>query len=66
MDDYPEMDQVSKFVAGIELRCTYEEEVESPGSAPRWFELAAGIAPFHLTKYPILPSDFATDWYNLM
>jgi hypothetical protein len=62
VDNYPAIDVVSQFKAGIEMRCGYEEDLESPGSAPRWFELASKEVPFYLTKYPVLPKNFETDW----
>jgi hypothetical protein len=62
VDDYPEIDVVTQYVAGIEMRCGYEEELESPGSAPRWFELASQEVAFFITKYPVLPEFFETNW----
>ena len=62
VDTPPAIDTVSKYIAGIQMRCTYEENVEAPGNVPRWFELAAGKIPFYLTKYPVQPDNFVTDW----
>jgi hypothetical protein len=58
----PYRDPVTQYAQGIEIQCTYEENAESVGNAPRWFELGSEAVPFYLTKYPIPPSDFETDW----
>lgn len=43
-------------------RCRYEEDPSTPGNAPRWFELAGGEKVFSLTKDPVFPADFETNW----
>lgn len=43
---------------GIELNCTYEEDVGTPASNPRWFEASTGSTLFHLTQEPLDPAEF--------
>jgi hypothetical protein len=61
-DGFPEIDDRNKFGAGTELQCSYEEDPSNAGSSARWFELSGGEVAFYLTKKPIFPPDFVTDW----
>jgi hypothetical protein len=43
---------------GIELNCTFEEDVANPASNPRWYEADGGSVIFYLTKEPKPLSQF--------
>jgi len=42
---------------GVDLKCTYEEDVENAAGNPRWYEMSSGPI-FHLTKEPLSPKSF--------
>ena len=46
---------------GINLYCTYEEELFVPAAQPRWFEQAVGTTIFHLFHEPMDYASFSGD-----
>ena len=54
-------DNDGKGSPGVPLYCAFEEEVFSPTTATRWFELEEGDTLFYLTKEPISAGDFVAD-----
>ena len=50
---------------GIDLECTYEEQVEIPGGKPRWFEAEPNTKIFYITKEPRKSDEVFTATYDM-